>query len=257
MTTNNDTKRGPLRFIDRWSRPAVVESVEWASRRMRRITVVGEDLVGLDWVPGQQVRVIFKDLTQLRVWLSPREFGDSSRTYSLWDYDPNAGRYQFIALDHDGDGPGARWVRNVQPGAPIFVGAPEGKFSARLPSHYHLFVGEETASVCFGAILRALPAGERVFGAVQADTAEGHLELPHGDELVHVERNDASASPSEVLVEAVRSLVLPDGHHGTAYLAGEAKTIQAVRRHLLNDRGWTRTQVLTKPFWTPGKRGLE
>jgi NADPH-dependent ferric siderophore reductase len=42
-----------------------------------------------------------------------------------------------------------------------------------------------------------------------------------------------------------------------AYLAGEARTIQAVRRHLVEDRGWDRRAVVTHPFWTPGRRGLD
>jgi NADPH-dependent ferric siderophore reductase len=250
------SKRGTLWFLDRWVQHAVVERVEDVTRRMRRVTLVGEDLTGHDWKPGQQVRVMFKDPTHLRFWLSPREFGDASRTYSLWDYDADAGRYELVVLDHHGDGPGARWIRDVRSGDLIAVGPPEGKFLPRIPSPYHLFVGEETAAVCFGAMLGALGARERVVGAVQADAPEDHLELPRGGDLVRVERGAASASPSAVLVEAVRSLTLPDGA-GTAYLAGEAKTIQAVRRHLLDERGWTRTSILTKPFWTPGKRGLE
>ncbi len=247
---------GALRFLERWVRRAVVERVEDVTRRMRRVTLAGEELAGLAWAPGQQVRVLFRDPTHVRFWLSPREFGDASRTYSLSSYDPDAGRYELIMLAHDGGGPGARWARDVRVGDRIAVGAPEGKFLARVPSPYHLFVGEETAAVCFGAMLRALPADERVLGAVQADTPEDHLALPRGEDLLRVERDGASASPSTALVDAVRSLVLPE-EPGTAYLAGEAKTIQAVRRQLLDERGWTRASILTKPFWTPGKRGLE
>ncbi|MEO3828389.1 SIP domain-containing protein [Actinomadura sp. B10D3] len=39
--------------------------------------------------------------------------------------------------------------------------------------------------------------------------------------------------------------------------AGEARTVQAVRAHLVRERGWPRRSVLVKPFWTPGKRGME
>ncbi|MEU8661955.1 SIP domain-containing protein, partial [Actinoplanes philippinensis] len=44
---------------------------------------------------------------------------------------------------------------------------------------------------------------------------------------------------------------------GRAYLAGEARTIQMVRRHLVEDRHWPRRSVLTKPFWTPGRKGMD
>ncbi|MEV4085779.1 SIP domain-containing protein [Nonomuraea fuscirosea] len=49
---------------------------------------------------------------------------------------------------------------------------------------------------------------------------------------------------------------LPDTP-GVAYLAGEARTIQAVRAHLVGERGWHRRDVRTKPFWTPGRKGLD
>lgn len=91
---------------------------------------------------------------------------------------------------------------------------------------------------------------------VEAETADGHLDLSRDADLVRVQRDGASPSPSQALVEALRVLDLPD-EPGTAYLAGEAKTIQATRRHLIDDRGWPRTAIRTMPFWTPGKRGLD
>ena len=59
-----------------------------------------------------------------------------------------------------------------------------------------------------------------------------------------------------MLADAVRDLRLPD-HPGVAYLAGEARTIQTLRKILITERGWDRRQIRTKPFWTPGRTGLE
>ena len=44
---------------------------------------------------------------------------------------------------------------------------------------------------------------------------------------------------------------------GVAYLAGEARTIQMLRRHLVAERGWPRQAIRTKPFWAPGKTGMD
>ena len=33
--------------------------------------------------------------------------------------------------------------------------------------------------------------------------------------------------------------------------------IQAVRRHLVEDCGWPRRNVVTHPFWTFGRRGMD
>jgi Siderophore-interacting protein len=73
---------------------------------------------------------------------------------------------------------------------------------------------------------------------------------------VHVERSGPSAADSAVLADALRALQLPD-HPGTAYLAGEARTVQTLRKILVDERGCDRRQIITKPFWTPGRTGME
>jgi NADPH-dependent ferric siderophore reductase len=69
-------------------------------------------------------------------------------------------------------------------------------------------------------------------------------------------RHGASAETSATLITALRSLDLPP-EPGHAYIAGEARTCAAARRHLIEDRGWPARSISTKPFWTLGKRGLE
>lgn len=58
------------------------------------------------------------------------------------------------------------------------------------------------------------------------------------------------------LLAAITSLQL-DGPPGAAYLAGEARTIQSLRTALITGHGCPHRAIRTKPFWTPGKRGLE
>ena len=209
-----------------------VEDVDQITGRMRRITIAAP---GLSWTPGQQIRVTADGLL-------------TRRTYSVWDYDGSS--LQLCVLDH-GDGPGARWARSVRPGDEVVFGGPEGTFTPRPSSPYHVFAGEETAAVAFGPMLRAL-GDAPVYGAVEVDTPEDRLPL----DLTWCYRQGVPAASSATLVAAVRDLALPD-EPGTAYVAGEARTVQAVRDHLVRERGWPRRSVLTKPFWTPGKKGME
>jgi NADPH-dependent ferric siderophore reductase len=67
---------------------------------------------------------------------------------------------------------------------------------------------------------------------------------------------DASVEDSVVLADAARALELPE-HPGVAYLAGEARTIQVLRKILVTERGWDRWKIHNKPFWTPGRSGME
>jgi len=103
-------------------------------------------------------------------------------------------------------------------------------------------------------MLRSLPQEAEVHGVVEAADYAGHLELARP--LHQVQRGDASAKDSAVLADALRALQLPD-QPGVAYLAGEARTIQTLRKILITERGWDRRDIRTKPFWTPGRTGME
>ncbi|MCP9955851.1 siderophore-interacting protein [Actinomadura madurae] len=229
-----------------------VEEVTPGPGRMRWIAVAG--VPGLDWTPGQQVRVHVADITSARTWVSGAVL-QSLRTYSVWDYDASAGVMRLCVMDHEAGGPGTRWARDLRPGREVVFGKPEGRFGLR-PADYHVFAGEETASVAFGAMLRAAQPDEPVHGVIEVAGAEDRLPLPRAGELTWRHRGDAPAADSAALVDAVRGLDLPS-EPGIAYVAGEARTVQAVRAHLMRERGWPRRSVLVKPFWTPGKRGME
>ena len=218
-------------LIDRLFVRGTVTTTDLVTPRMRRITIAAP---GLEWTPGQHIRVAADGLL-------------TRRTYSVWDYDGSA--LELRVLEH-GEGPGARWARTVRPGQEVVFGKPEGTLVTR-PSPYHVFAGEETAAVAFGAMLRTL-GDAPAYGVIEADTPADRLPV----DLTWRFREGAPAASSATLVEAVRALDLPDAP-GTAYVAGEARTVQAVRDHLVRERGWPRRSVATKPFWTPGKKGME
>ncbi|WUK29247.1 siderophore-interacting protein [Streptomyces sp. NBC_00370] len=221
----------------------VVTEVEVVAARMRRVRVSGGGLVGLAYRAGQQVRVHVDGLT-------------TRRTYSVWRYDPE-GVVHLCVFDHGGDGPGARWGRGVEVGETVYFGKPEGPLVLRDGASHHVFVGEETASVAFGPMLAALPDADVVHGCIETATEADRLPLAHAGRLSWLVRGDAGAAGSAALVDAVRRLQLPDPAGGAAYVAGEARTVQLVRQVLVRERGWDRRAVLTKPFWAPGKRGME
>lgn len=242
------------RFLDRVFAHGTVTEAEQIAARMRRVRIGGEGVAGLAWKPGQQVRVHVNDLLAARPWRAGG-LGDVLRTYSVWDYEPS-GVLDLCVFDHGGSGPGALWGRAAEPGLGVRFGKPEGSMIPRTDAAYHVFVGEETAQVAFGPMLAALADDARVFGAVETAAKDDRLPLPRADELTWSERGDRPAASSDALVESVRGLALPS-EPGIAYVAGEARTVQAVRAHLVRDRGWPRRSVLVKPFWTPGKKGME
>ena len=211
------------------------------SGRWRRIRLRAEPLRTAGWQPGQQVRIDVGPADALTPLL---------RTYSVWDRTEDTIELQMLL---HGDGPGARWVAAAKPGAEVLISKPKGNFVVSAACH-HLFVGEETASAAFGPMLRALPAGAPVNAVIEVGGPADQLEL--GRPVTWLHRGDRAAASSAALLAAVAGLTLPE-EAGQAYIAGEARTVQAVKQHLIRERGWPRRAVLTKPFWTPGKKGME
>jgi NADPH-dependent ferric siderophore reductase len=225
----------------------VVEDVVDITPRMRKITVTGPEIGALSWTPGQQVRV------RLPGGASGARGLGTLRTYSVWTL--GEGRLELCVLDH-GDGPGSRWVRCVKASDEVQFRRPEGRLVTVGSAPYHLFAGEETASVAFGPMLAGLPGSAAVYGVIEVDGAQDRLPLPRADELTWRYRDGGDAASSIGLVAAVRELDLP-AEPGVAYLAGELRTCQEVRTHLVRDRGWPRRSVVLKPFWMPGRRGMD
>ncbi|UVO12329.1 siderophore-interacting protein [Mycobacterium sp. SVM_VP21] len=232
-----------------------VGEIEQLTPTMRRIRFTGPRLRGMTWTPGQHVRLQVAGLLDSVLRLHPH---DALRTYSIYDADPDAGTLDIVMCQHsfdpDAETPARRWATAVSLGDHVDFTRPQGNFVVRQDASYHVFAGDETASVAFAAMLRSVRPDTEVYGVVEAATEADHLELARS--VTHVERGDASAADSPVLADALRALDLPD-HPGIAYLAGEARTIQTLRKILINERGWDRRRIRTKPFWTPGRTGME
>ena len=236
------------RLIGQFFQAGEVTETAPIAARMLRITIAAP---GQEWLPGQQVRVCVGHVSSPSSWLDGLR-----RTYSVWSYDGEL--MTLCVLDH-GDGPGARWARALRPGQEVLFGKPEGPLVMR-PASYHVFAGEETASVAFGPMMRALleaDAGADIRGVIEVGYPADRLPLPdRPTRLAWRYRHGAPAASSEALLTAVTELDLP-AEPGSAYLAGEARTVQMLAQHLVRERGWPRRAIRTKPFWAPGRTGLD
>jgi NADPH-dependent ferric siderophore reductase len=234
---------------------ANISEIENLTPNMRRIRFSGPRLHELKWTPGQHVRLQVAGLAESLLRLHPH---GALRTYSIYDADRDAGTLDIVMLDHGGEPqvvtPARRWAEDAAIGDSVQFTRPQGNLVIRHDAPYHVFAGEETASVAFAAMLRSLDSTAEVHGVIEATTDADHLPLARP--LTCVERNEGSAANSATLADGLRSLKLPE-HPGIAYLAGEARTIQTLRKILITERGWDRRDIRTKPFWTPGRTGLE
>ncbi|MEU3272488.1 siderophore-interacting protein [Saccharomonospora sp. NPDC006951] len=251
MTNQARSKNRLTSGITKYSAEATVTEAELINPAMRHIRIVADEPITFDYQPGQHIRVQINDPLSLRGILRP---GETLRTYTIWDFHSDGRTIDLRVHLYNGDGIGLRWARDTKPGDRVTFWWPRGDFFTR-DAACHLFVGEETASAAFGPMLRALDPSAVVTGVLESECAEHDLPMPGGHDLVRVHRGTVSAASSATLLAAVADLELP-GTPGAAYVAGEARTCQAVRDFLVRERGWPRTGIKVKPFWVPGKRGL-
>lgn len=246
------TRRNPLTAgVTKYALEGIVTETGLVTPTMRRIRLVADEPIPFPYRAGQHVRVQINDPLSVYGLLRPSQ---TLRTYTIWEYAPEERALELRVHLYGGDGIGLRWAQEVEAGDRVTFWWPRGDFFTR-KALYHVFVGEETASAAFGPMLRELGPTERVYGVVESEGPEHDPPLPGPHRLHRVHRHGASAASSRLLVSAVADLPLPD-EPGAAYVAGEARTCQLVRDHLVRERGWGRRDVKVKPFWTPGKRGL-
>jgi NADPH-dependent ferric siderophore reductase len=239
------------RLFGKYAMDAVVTVAEQVNPAMRRIRLETDRPVAFPYTPGQHIRIQLLDPLSVAGILRPAE---TLRTYTIWDLAADRTAIELRAHLYAGDGIGLRWARAVEAGDRVVFWWPQGDFHTR-EADFHLFVGEETAAAAFGPMIRGLGPAARVLGVLESASPEHDLPMPGDPPLLRVHRGGAPAASSRVLTAAVAGLDLPDGA-GAAYVAGEARTCQLVRDVLVRERGWPRTAIRTKPFWTPGKRGL-
>lgn len=241
------------RFFAKHFADGVVVQAETLASCWRAIRIHCPELSRLDYVPGQHVRIEIRDPFSLYGILRPVE---TMRTYTIWDWDRQTLSFELRAHMYrsDGDNIGLNWMREVRSGDRVRFWGPQGDFRIGSAPR-HLFIGEETASAAFGPMLRAVGAGEEAIAIVEAEKPGEALPLGAGNgDVRHVYRHGASPVASVRLMEAVANAAIP-AQNTLAYVAGEAKTCQLVRRHLIA-RGWEPARIQVKPFWAPGKRGL-
>jgi NADPH-dependent ferric siderophore reductase len=231
---------------------ATVEETRWITRRMKHIRLAGDDLIGIPWKPGQQLRVQvnrFLSLASLRSALR-----DAVRTYSVWSCDPRRGVLDLGVLVQ-GSGPGSAWAERARRGDPVAFFGPTGSFVARPEAKRHFFFGDETAAFAFEAMVRSLPDPSSACCCLEAPGPDDEVPARGpGFAAVWLQRGEGAAGSG--LLDAVRKLS-PPAASGVAYVAGELSACRAIRDALVAECGFARRDVRVKPFWAPGRKGLE
>jgi NADPH-dependent ferric siderophore reductase len=221
-------------------RNLTVTKVEQMTPHFRRITFSDESL-------GDFVSASFDD--HVKVFVAPADGGEPARR----DYTPrsfdNTARELVIEFALHGEGPAAEWAAQATAGHTLAIGGPKGSMIVPLDYDWHLLVGDETAFPAVARRLEELPSGAHAVVILQcADAADRR-------EFRTTARLDLRwAATDAELLAAVRALTLPAGE-GYAWCAGEAASMAALRRELVDVKGHPREAIRAAAYWKRGATG--
>jgi NADPH-dependent ferric siderophore reductase len=176
----------------------------------------------------------------------------AARDYTPRRYDA-AGNALTIDFVLHGEGPATAWAALVRPGQFLGVGGPRGSFIVPDDFDWYLLAGDESALPAIGRRLEELPATARALVVVEvADVAEEQrFDTRSRLETHWLHRDGAAPGDPKLLLAALAGLKLPPGE-GYAWVAAEAATAKASRRHLVDERGLAKQRVKAAAYWKHG-----
>jgi NADPH-dependent ferric siderophore reductase len=222
--------------------PVTITDVETLGRAFQLVSLHGEGLHDVTWIPGQTTQFYIGSFTK--------------RAYTPMDLDSKAGSARFLFYLH-GHGPGSAWAASLKRGDVCKVMRPKRSIDFTKAGSSVLFFGDETS-----------------FAAAQALQQCRHQETPHHfvfevtsteasslatsrlglDGVVLVEKRNNASHLDEVaqtLKQQASTLSSPEW-----FFTGQALSIQGVRKRLRADR-ISLDQSVVKPYWSPGKTGMD
>jgi NADPH-dependent ferric siderophore reductase len=172
------------------------------------------------------------------------------RVYTISDHRVVDGETQIdldIAL-HD-EGVGSDWARGCRPGDQVGLIEPHGLYAAPAGIAWQLLVADITGVPALARILRGLEPEQKAVVHVVVTDERDEIPLPSAadvDLTWEVVAKDTDIC--EALSEAVTTRELPDADR-YVWLAGEARSSRAVRRHLRRELKWPQSDFYTCGYW--------
>jgi NADPH-dependent ferric siderophore reductase len=187
------------------------------------------------------------DLATIRAEL-PREQWPKMRSYTVRQYDPQAGELCIDFVHHGDQGVAGPWAAAAKPGDELVITGPGGAYAPGDEADWHLFVGDESALPAIAASLESLRPGVPAFAFIEiADVSEEQVLATKADAQIRWLYRSAGSG----LVTAVREMDFPPGTV-QAFVHGEAGFVRQLRRHLLDERGVRKDLLSISGYWRRG-----
>lgn len=240
-----------------------VRDVGRVTPKMVRVTLGGDDLAGFVSASYDDHVKLFFPQHGLDKPVLPTQgpngpiFPDGvpkpiARDYTPRRYDAAANT---LAIDFalHGHGPATRWAAQARPGQFLGIGGPRGSFIVPDDFDWYLLVGDEAALPAIGRRLEELPPTAQAIVVAEVEDAreEQHFASRAAVKTIWVHRDGAAPGSAPPLERAIADLILPPGD-GYAWVAAEAETAKALRRHLVEERGLRKDWIKAAAYWRHG-----
>ena len=242
-------------------KPRMVEvrRVERPTPRCVRVTFGGEELAGYEMRgPASHIKVLFaregEETVVLPEW-GPEgpllEAGQSmppSRTYTPRSWDA-ARRELTVEFMLHSEGLASTWARSAEPGDVMAVTLPGGPYTIDETADWYLIAGDESALPAIETILEDLPSGKPAYVIAEVGDASEERKLLAASVTWLHQHEEAEAGAA--LEQAVRDFEAPAGD-GRVWVGCEADVMRSIRKHLLFEHGFERSQIHTHGYWKKG-----
>jgi len=237
-------QRGWLQHRRGQARRMMVAGTMTVTERMRRVSLVSDDMDDFRWSPGQD----------MVLELPLASGGTARRHYTIRHYDEAEQRIDIDIVLH-GAGASAQWLDQVRTGDKLIAVGPRGHTRLAGDVTRHLFVGDETCIPAIAAMAEALHPAVRAQALIEVvDEADIQPLQSQADVTVAwLYRQAAPAGSTRLLLEAVEGLRV-DPATTQAYVIGETSQVRAVRQHLIA-AGLPKGRITAEGYWRPGRVG--
>ncbi|MBW3546879.1 MAG: siderophore-interacting protein [Actinobacteria bacterium] len=241
-------------------RRVVVRTVEQLTPRMQRIVVGGPELEGFEVPePAASVRLLLpppgEDSLVMPEW-DGNQFklptGERApiRTFTPRYLDTERLELTLDIVVHEG-GVASEWARSAEPGLEAAVSGPGRGYALDAAAPAHLLAGDETAIPAISQLLELLPPGTPLRVHIEIADASARLQLPpHPEAEVTWHELAPGSRPGDALVAAVEAV---EEISGAVWVAGEAASVQRIRKHLFDARGLPRSAATVRGYWKMGR----
>jgi NADPH-dependent ferric siderophore reductase len=234
---------------------ATVKRVEPITPHIVRVTFTGEELGAFGWNgPAAHIKLMFPPPGQTELAMpgpdSPRP---TMRTYTPRKFDPDTRELDVEFYVH-GEGPASAWAAQATEGQSLIVAGPGRCYSIDNESPWYLLAGDESSIPAICTILEALPPSTEahVFIEVADPAEERPLVTLAAASTLWLKRGDDPADAGKELEKTIRRIGLPEGP-GRIYVACESGAVRRIRNHLLNERNFDRSRLVTRGYWKLGE----